>query len=69
MFWQTVVDDQRTKLKLQLNGIEIEGLADTGANVMIISPKSWNSEWPVSRNWKVFSDKTNVWYQKVKKES
>lgn len=30
MFWETVVNDQRPKLKLQVNGIEIVGLVDTG---------------------------------------
>jgi hypothetical protein len=37
MFWQTAVNDQKPKLKWQLNDIEIEGLVDTGANKTIIS--------------------------------
>lgn len=37
MFWQTAVNDQKPKLKWQLNDIEIESLVDTGANKTIIS--------------------------------
>jgi hypothetical protein len=55
-----------------MNGDEIEGLVDTGAGMTIISPKSWNSEWPlqnilyiVHRNWENISNKLsnglNVW--------
>jgi hypothetical protein len=40
VFWQTTINDQRPKLKIQINGIEIEGLVDMGADVSIISPKS-----------------------------
>lgn len=35
MFWQTVVNDQRTKLKLQANDSEIEGLVDTGVVALL----------------------------------
>lgn len=45
VFWQNAVNDQRSKLKIQINGIEIKGLVDTGADVTIISPKSWDSDW------------------------
>lgn len=45
MFWETVINDQRPKLKLQVNGIEIVGLVDTGTDITIIYQKSWNSEW------------------------
>lgn len=34
----------RPKLKSQVNGTETNGLVDTGADVIIISQKSWNSE-------------------------
>ena len=34
MLWKPVVSDQRQKLKLQVNGIEIEGLVDTGADII-----------------------------------
>lgn len=36
-----IVNDQRPKLKWQVNGIETEGLMDTGA--------AWNSEWPLQK--------------------
>lgn len=41
VFWKRIVNDQRPKLKLQVNGIETEGLMDTGA--------AWNSEWPLQK--------------------
>lgn len=37
VFWETILNDQRPKLKLQVNDTEIEGLVDTGGNVPIIS--------------------------------
>lgn len=43
MFWQTAVNDQRPKFKLQVSGIEIEDLVDTRADITIISQESWNS--------------------------
>lgn len=49
MFWQTAVNDQKPKLKWQLNDIEIEGLVDTGAGITIISQKSWHSAWPLQK--------------------
>ena len=42
VFWQTIVNDQRTKLKFQVNGVEIEDLVDTGADVTIISQNYCN---------------------------
>ena len=39
VLWQTVVNDQRPKLMLQMNGIDIEGLVDTRADVSIDFPK------------------------------
>ena len=42
--WQTVVIDQRPKLKVQLNRFEI-GLMDTGAGITIIFTNSCNYEW------------------------
>ena len=41
--WQIAVKDQRPSLKLQVNGIKIEDLMDTRADITIISQKSWNS--------------------------
>ena len=40
VFWQTVVNDQRPKLMVQMNGIDIEGLVDIRADVSILSQKS-----------------------------
>ena len=40
VFWKTVVNDQRPKLMVQMNGVDIEGLIDIGSDVSIISPKS-----------------------------
>jgi hypothetical protein len=37
---QTVGNDQRPRLKLQANGVEIEGLVNTGVDVTIISQRS-----------------------------
>lgn len=56
MFWETAVDDQRPKLKIQINSIEIEGF-DTGADVMIILPEFWHElassggKYSASRDW------------------
>lgn len=47
IFWQTSIEDQRPKLKILVNNIEIEGMVDTGADVTIISPKSWPTSWPL----------------------
>ena len=44
VFWKTVVNDQRPKLMVQMNGVEIESLVDTGAEVSIFFPKSWNPD-------------------------
>ena len=44
VFWQASTNDQRPKFKLQINGIDIEDLVDTGADVIIISPKSWHPD-------------------------
>lgn len=37
VLWQMMVNDQRPKLKLKVNGLEIEGWVDTRAHVAIIS--------------------------------
>jgi hypothetical protein len=42
VFWQTVVNDQRPKLMLQMNGVDIEHLVGTGGDVSILSQKSQN---------------------------
>jgi hypothetical protein len=41
IFWQTTINNKRATLKLQLGGIETEGLVDTGTDVTI-SQDSWN---------------------------
>ena len=33
IFWQNAINNKRSKLKLQLDGIEIEGLLNTGAGI------------------------------------
>lgn len=42
VFLPSARNDERQKLKTQMNGAEIEGLVHTGADVAIISPKSWH---------------------------
>ena len=36
IFWQTTINDKRPKLRLQLDGIEIKGLVNTGVDITII---------------------------------
>lgn len=43
IFWQTLINDQKLKLKLQINEFVIEGLLNIGSNATIISPKSWQA--------------------------
>ena len=38
---------QRSKIKIQIEGIEVEGLVDTDTDATIISPKSWHPGWPL----------------------
>jgi hypothetical protein len=45
VFWQTSIEYQRLKLRILVNNVEIEGMVDTGADVTIISPKSWPVSW------------------------
>ena len=47
IYWQTSINDQRPKLRVCINGIFIEGLLDTGADVSIITPESWHPNWPL----------------------
>lgn len=49
VFLQTTINDKGPKLKFQLDGIEIEGLLDTGAAVTIISQDSWHPVWPLGK--------------------
>lgn len=42
ILWQATKNDKRPKLKLQLDGTEIKGLVDTGADITLISQDAWN---------------------------
>ena len=42
IFWQTSINDQRSKLTVLINEIVI-----TGADVSIITPESWHPNWPL----------------------
>jgi hypothetical protein len=42
-----MINDQRPKLMLQMNGVDIEMLVDTGIDVSMLSQKSWNLDWPL----------------------
>lgn len=43
--WQAVANDQRPKLMIQMNDVDIEGLVNTGADLSILSQNSWNPNW------------------------
>ena len=47
IFWQTSINEQRPKLKVQVNGVSIAGLLETEADCSIISPESWHPSWPL----------------------
>jgi hypothetical protein len=34
---------------VEVNGVDKEGLVDTGANGSILSQKSWNLNWPLQK--------------------
>lgn len=62
VFWQTVINDEKPKLKFQEHDIETEGLMDAGAGVSIISQESWIPNWPFQelstwffRHWDIIS--------------
>ena len=42
-----IINDAMPKLKIKLNGIEIEGLLHSGAAAFIICKESWDSDWPL----------------------
>lgn len=61
MFWQTVFNNHRQKLKLQVNGIEIS-LVDIEtkyylSKILKFRKVTSKGLYRVSRNWKVISDK------------
>jgi hypothetical protein len=45
IFWQTSTEDQRPKLRILVNNIEIKVMVDIGAVVTIISPNYWPASW------------------------
>ena len=47
IFCQISINEQRPKLRVCMNGIFIEGLLDTGADISIIGPESWHLHWPL----------------------
>lgn len=46
---QTAINDKRSKLKPQSDGIEMQGFEDTGADVTFTSQGAWNPAWPLQR--------------------
>ena len=50
---------------VQMNGIDIEGLVDTRADVSILSQKSWNPDWPLKKIYTQFTGigKLSIYYQ------
>ena len=62
-----MVNEQRPKLMVQMNDADVEGLMDTGANVSILSQKSWNPDWPLQVYTQFLGiGKLPVWHQKGK---
>ena len=61
IFWQTSTDDQRPKIKILINNIEIKQMVDTGADVTIILPKFWPSDLPFQE--------VDIKFQKVRTSS
>ncbi|MGE9640383.1 pol protein pepsin-like aspartate protease and reverse transcriptase [Escherichia coli] len=47
IFWQASINDKRPQLKVKINNKVISGLVDTGADVTIITQKSWPQKWPL----------------------
>ena len=47
VFWQASINDKRPQLKVKINNKVISGLVDTGADVTIITQKSWPQKWPL----------------------
>ena len=45
VFWQTSINNQRTELRMHINGIVIVGLIDMGTDVSIITRESWCPNW------------------------
>ncbi|MGE9502425.1 hypothetical protein ACQP3D_29025, partial [Escherichia coli] len=49
IFWQTSIKDKRPHLRVQINDKIINGIVATGADVTIITHKSWPKEWPLRK--------------------
>ena len=49
VFWKTVVNDQRPKVMLQVNVVDIDVLMDIGADVSTFSQMSSNPDWPLQK--------------------
>ena len=47
IFWQTSINDQRSKLRVLINNIAIEGILNIGVDGTIIIPASWHLSWPL----------------------
>ena len=48
-----------------MNGMDIEGLVDTGTDVSIFSQKSWDQDWPLQKIYTKFIgivNKTKLFY-------
>lgn len=60
VFWQTMVNDQRPKLMVQMHGIDIDGLVDTRADVNILAQKSCKKQATLAFNlWLPASERTS----------
>lgn len=49
IFWETLINDQRPTSMLKIQDIEFLGLIDTGADVSIISLRTWPNIWEKQR--------------------
>ena len=47
IFGQTFINDQRPKIRVCTSDTVIVGLIGTCADVNIITPESWHSNWPL----------------------
>ena len=45
IFWQTSITTPRPNLKIQVNGVIIVGMPETGVDCSIIIPEQWHPSW------------------------
>ena len=45
IFWEMLINDSRPLMSLIIEGIQFEGLVDTGADVSVISLQQWPNDW------------------------